>query len=52
LLSKQDSAGACKPNPSANCAKRKLQIAKQLLRSVRMRWTTKEIKMQLQVLEI
>jgi len=37
--------------PPANCEKKKLQTAKQLLHSITMLWTTKEIKMELQVLE-
>jgi len=50
-LTMQDTASACRPIPYANCVKRKLQTAKQLLHSIRMWWTTKERKMQLHVLE-
>jgi len=38
----------CMPS---NCAKRKMRTEKQLSFRLIMRWTTKEIKMQLQVLE-
>jgi len=36
---------------SAICTNRKIQTAKQLLRIIVIRWTTKETKIQLQVLE-
>jgi len=39
----------CKHIPSPNWAKRKLQTAKQLLHSMSMRWTTKEMEIQKQV---
>ena len=35
----------------STCAKRKLQPEKQLLYSLIMRWNTRDIKVQLQVLE-